>query len=54
MSTTAESTLTATQVYRVYIGASAQATWDAITKPGSTARSGNTGLADYGLRPGGN
>ncbi len=53
MSTAAESTLTATQVYRVYIRASAQAIWDAITKPEWTARYGYTGLADYDLRPGG-
>jgi uncharacterized protein YndB with AHSA1/START domain len=45
--------LTTTQVYRVYIKATAQAIWDAITKPEWTARYGYTGLADYELRPGG-
>lgn len=42
-----------TQVYRVYIKASPQAIWDAITKPEWTARYGYTGLVDYDLRPGG-
>ena len=45
--------LTTTQVYRVYIKASAQAVWDAITQPEWTARYGYTGLVDYDLRPGG-
>jgi uncharacterized protein YndB with AHSA1/START domain len=42
-----------TQVYRVYIKASAQAIWDAITQPEWTARYGYTGLVSYDLRPGG-
>jgi uncharacterized protein YndB with AHSA1/START domain len=42
-----------TQVYRVYIKATAQAIWDAITKPEWTARYGYTGYVDYDLRPGG-
>jgi uncharacterized protein YndB with AHSA1/START domain len=46
-------TLTTTQVYRVYIKATPQAIWDAITKPEWTARYGYTGLVDYDLRPGG-
>ena len=46
-------TLTTTAVYRVYIKASAQAIWDAITKPEWTARYGYTGYVDYDLRPGG-
>jgi uncharacterized protein YndB with AHSA1/START domain len=46
-------TLTTTQVYRVYIKASPQAIWDAITRPEWTARYGYTGLAEYDLRPGG-
>lgn len=50
MSTT---TMTTTQVYRVYIKASAQAIWDAITTPEWTARYGYTGLVSYDLRPGG-
>jgi len=42
-----------TQVYRVYIKATAQAIWDAITKPEWTERYGYTGFVDYDLRPGG-
>jgi uncharacterized protein YndB with AHSA1/START domain len=56
MTTTTESpetTLTTTQVYRVYIKATPEAIWDAITKPEWTARYGYTGLAEYDLRPGG-
>jgi uncharacterized protein YndB with AHSA1/START domain len=49
--TTATETTT-TQVYRVYIKASAQAIWDAITKPEWTNRYGYTGFAEYDLRPG--
>ena len=51
--TASTQTATTTQVYRVYIKASAQAIWDAITKPEWTERYGYTGLADYDLRPGG-
>jgi uncharacterized protein YndB with AHSA1/START domain len=42
-----------TQVYRVYIKATAEAIWDAITKSEWTQRYGYTGLVDYDLRPGG-
>jgi uncharacterized protein YndB with AHSA1/START domain len=52
MTTTAE-TSTITQVYRVYIRATPEAIWDAITKPEWTERYGYTGLVDYDLRPGG-
>jgi len=45
--------LTTTQVYQVYIKATPQAIWDAITQPEWTARYGYTGYADYDLRPGG-
>jgi uncharacterized protein YndB with AHSA1/START domain len=45
--------MTTTQVYRVYIKATAEAIWDAITKPEWTARYGYTGYVDYDLRPGG-
>src|SRR6059058_2714922 len=45
--------MTTTQVYRVYIRATAQAIWDAITKPEWTEKYGYTGLVDYDLRPGG-
>ena len=43
---------TTTQVYRVYIKATPQAIWDAITKPEWTDRYGYGGTADYDLRPG--
>jgi uncharacterized protein YndB with AHSA1/START domain len=46
-------TLTTTQVYRVWIKATPQAIWDAITQPEWTRRYGYTGLVDYDLRPGG-
>jgi len=42
-----------TQVYRVYIKATPEAIWAAITKPEWTERYGYTGLVDYDLRPGG-
>ncbi|MCU1676563.1 MAG: hypothetical protein JWM93_1321 [Frankiales bacterium] len=42
-----------TQVYRVYIKATPQAIWDAITKTEWTTRYGYTGIVDYDLRPGG-
>jgi uncharacterized protein YndB with AHSA1/START domain len=45
--------MTTTQVYRVYIKATPEAIWDAITKPEWTARYGYTGYVDYDLRPGG-
>ena len=44
----------ATQVYRVYIKATPEAIWDAITKPEWTQRYGYRGLVEFdGLRPGG-
>ena len=52
MTTITETNVT-TQVYRVYIKASPQAIWDAITKPEWTERYGYGGRADYDLRPGG-
>ena len=51
--TTAQTTTTTTQVYRVYIKATPEAIWDAITKPEWTERYGYTGLVDYDLHPGG-
>ena len=42
-----------TQVYEIYIKASPQAIWDAITSPEWTAKYGYRGLAEYDLRPGG-
>lgn len=45
--------MTTTQVYRVYIRATPQAIFDAITKPEWTDRYGYGNLAQYDLRPGG-
>jgi uncharacterized protein YndB with AHSA1/START domain len=41
-----------TQVYRVYIKATPQAIWDAITKPEWTERYGYGGIPEYDLRAG--
>lgn len=46
-------TVTTTQVYRVYIKATPQAIWDAITTSEWTERFGYGGRVDYDLRPGG-
>ena len=46
-------TMVTTQVYRVYIKASPQAIWDAITKPEWTQRYGYGGSVEYDLRPSG-
>ena len=50
---TQTATTTTTQVYRVYIKATPEAIWAAITRPEWTERYGYTGLVDYDLRPGG-
>lgn len=42
-----------TQVYRIYIKATAKQIWQAITDPEWTNRYGYTGYAHYDLRPGG-
>lgn len=42
-----------TQVYEVYIKATPQAIWDAITTPEWTAKYGYKGPTTYDLRPGG-
>jgi uncharacterized protein YndB with AHSA1/START domain len=52
MSTMTETTVT-TQVYRVYIKATPEAIWDAITKPEWSQRYGYGALVEYELRPGG-
>jgi uncharacterized protein YndB with AHSA1/START domain len=44
---------TTSQVYRVYIKATAGAIWQAITDPEWTNRYGYTGFTHYDLRPGG-
>jgi uncharacterized protein YndB with AHSA1/START domain len=46
-------TAVATQVFRIYIKASPQAIWDAITQPEWTERYGFKGRVEYDLRPGG-
>jgi uncharacterized protein YndB with AHSA1/START domain len=51
--TTAAHTAVTTQVNRVYIRATPEAIWDAITKPEWTDRYGYGGRAEYDLRPGG-
>ena len=49
----ATQTAVTTKVYRVYIKATPQAIWDAITKPEWTQRYGYRGIIDYEeLRPG--
>jgi uncharacterized protein YndB with AHSA1/START domain len=65
MSTTTDSTtagdqqdaaapqLNPTQVHKIYIKASAQRIWDALTQPEWTNRYGYTGFVNYDLRPGG-
>jgi uncharacterized protein YndB with AHSA1/START domain len=44
---------TTTQVYRVYIKATPEAVWDAITKPEWTEKYGYRARVEYDLRPGG-
>lgn len=51
--TTATTGAVTTQVHRVYIRASAQAIFDAITQPEWTARYGYGGYAHFDLKPGG-
>jgi uncharacterized protein YndB with AHSA1/START domain len=51
--TTTATAIGTTQVYRVYIKATPQAIWDAITRPEWTERYGYGGRADFDLRPGG-
>ncbi len=46
-------TAVTTQVHRVYIKATPQAVWDAITKPEWTEKYGYGGRSVYDLRPGG-
>jgi uncharacterized protein YndB with AHSA1/START domain len=42
-----------TQIHEIYIRATPQAIWDAITTPEWTAKYAYRGLAEYDLRPGG-
>jgi DNA-binding transcriptional ArsR family regulator/uncharacterized protein YndB with AHSA1/START domain len=53
MNSTTVDDAVATQVYRVYIKASARAVWDAITTPEWSSRYGYGGLVSFDLRPGG-
>ena len=46
-------TETTTQVYQVFIRATPEAIWDAITKPEWTQRYGYRSIAEFDLRPGG-
>lgn len=52
MTTTTETKVT-TQVHRVYIKATPEAIWAAITKPEWTQKYGYQGSAEFDLRPGG-
>ena len=52
MTTMTETSVT-TQVYRVYIKATPEAIWDAITDPDWTEKYGYGGRAEFDLRPGG-
>ena len=52
MSTDTKASVT-TQVYEVYIKASPQAIWDAITSPEWTVKYGYQGAVEYELYPGG-
>jgi len=51
--TTAAAPTTTTQVYRVYIKATPQAIWDAITQPEWIQKYGYSAPGAYDLRPGG-
>jgi len=50
--TTTETAVT-TQVHRVYIKATPEAIWDAITKPEWTQKYGYPNVSEFDLRPGG-
>jgi len=53
MTTTTADTTVTTQVHRVYIKATPEAIWDAITRPEWTERYGYGGRGEFDLRPGG-
>jgi uncharacterized protein YndB with AHSA1/START domain len=52
MSTTTETAMT-TQVHRVYINATPEAIWEAITSPEWTVKYGYHASAEFDLKPGG-
>jgi uncharacterized protein YndB with AHSA1/START domain len=51
--TTKTETAVTTLVHQVYIKATPEAIWEAITSPEWTAKYGYRGIAEYDLRPGG-
>ncbi len=53
MTTNTIETTRTVKVFRVYIRASAEAVWEAITSPEWTAKYGYQARAEYDLRPGG-
>ena len=53
MATESKAGITTTQVYEVYIKATPQAIWEAITSPEWTVKYGYQGAVEYELRPGG-
>lgn len=53
MATESKAGIATTQVYEVYIRASPQAIWDAITSPEWTVKYAYKGAVEYELRPGG-
>ena len=53
MTSTEQATLTTTQVYRIYIRATPEAIWDAITNPDWNEKYGYPGRGEFDLRPGG-
>jgi uncharacterized protein YndB with AHSA1/START domain len=53
MTTMSEANVETTQVYRVYIRATPEAIWEAITQPQWSARYGYGGNVEYDLRVGG-
>jgi uncharacterized protein YndB with AHSA1/START domain len=53
MATESKAGIATTQVYEVYIKASPQAIWDAITSPEWTVKYAYRGAVEYELRPGG-
>ena len=48
-----ETRVATTQVYELYIRASADAIWEAITSPEWSVKYGYQGAVEYDLRPGG-
>jgi uncharacterized protein YndB with AHSA1/START domain len=52
VTTTTQTNVATTQVYRVYIKTTPQAIWDAITRPEWTEKYGYGGLVDYNLAGG--